>query len=83
MRVVLPLAVVGAFWVVLGVGLIYFATDIQAYALRYQPPEWWRPIWDYQREHVIRGSGYLLMLRGIGFGALVVGVMLLVSSVQR
>lgn len=82
MRVALPLAVVGIFWVVFGISLIYFSSDIQAYVLRYQPPEWWRPFWDYQREHVVRGAGYLLMLRGIGLGALVVGIVLLVSSIQ-
>ncbi len=83
MRFALPLAFVGIFWVVLGIVLMYFATDIQAYALRYQPPEWWRPVWEYQREHVIRGAGYVLMLRIIGFGALVIGVVLLVAAVQR
>ncbi len=62
-----------------GIFLLFFAPSVQAYFLRYQPPEWSAGFFRAWSDAVLRGPSYPWSLRVGGLAMIVMGVLLAIA----
>jgi hypothetical protein len=77
-----PLLILGVALVVVGGGLVAFASAVQAFALRYEPPGWQRTLWEIEKVRFIGRNQYLWVVRFTGSIIVVIGVALVLSAVR-
>jgi hypothetical protein len=76
------LLILGVALVVAGVGLVSFASEVQAFALRYEPPSWQRTLWEIEKVRFIGRNQYLWAVRFTGSIIVMIGVALVLSAVR-